>query len=295
VTDVVIKAVETMAIAQGFTNLKFKNRHGVIFHDADWIAGVDYDDNDDTNEEDDDETYHHKAEDNESKEELEEQEEIDPNEVDDIISDERENTNPTIHEEGEEPEEPEEPEPLQEQIEDARNVSVTDEEESQATESRRSTRETSPIERLEPVFTGKSYLQNKQVTYKNKPGTQLEYCHNLIAQMKPNKSKEYTPMEAMLMARLINNLNTKIVKKGASFAQQYLLNKGMKVFGQRGRDASTKEMDQLHRQNCFTPISIAEMTMRERRKAQQALMFIGEKQDLSIKGQMVNNGKPTRE
>ena len=136
VTDVVIKAVKTMAIAQGFTNLKFKNRHGVIFHHADWIAGVDYDDNNDTNEEDDDETYHHKAKDNESEEELKEQEEIDPNKVDNIISDERENTNPTIHEEGEEPEEPD---PLQEQNMDARNVSVTDEEESQATESRRLT------------------------------------------------------------------------------------------------------------------------------------------------------------
>ena len=44
VTDVIIKAVKTMATAQGFTNLKFKNRHGVIFHNADWIAGVDYDD-----------------------------------------------------------------------------------------------------------------------------------------------------------------------------------------------------------------------------------------------------------
>jgi hypothetical protein len=40
VTDVVIKAVETMAYAQGFQTLKFKNRHGVIFHDADWIAEV---------------------------------------------------------------------------------------------------------------------------------------------------------------------------------------------------------------------------------------------------------------
>ena len=31
VTDVVIKAVEAMAHNQGFKNLKFKNRHGVIF------------------------------------------------------------------------------------------------------------------------------------------------------------------------------------------------------------------------------------------------------------------------
>jgi hypothetical protein len=59
------------------------------------------------------------------------------------------------------------------------------------------------------------------------------YCRNLIAQMKPNESKEYNPSDAMLMARLINDLNIKIIEKGASFAQQYLLNKGIKVFGQR--------------------------------------------------------------
>jgi hypothetical protein len=46
VTDVVIKAVENMAYQQGFKSLKFKNRHGIIYHDADWIAGVDYDDPD---------------------------------------------------------------------------------------------------------------------------------------------------------------------------------------------------------------------------------------------------------
>jgi hypothetical protein len=43
-TDVVIKDVENMAYQQGFKSLKFENRKGVIYHDADWIAGVDYDD-----------------------------------------------------------------------------------------------------------------------------------------------------------------------------------------------------------------------------------------------------------
>ena len=46
VTNVVIKAVSAMANKQGFKYLKFKNRHGVIFHDADWLAGVDYEDED---------------------------------------------------------------------------------------------------------------------------------------------------------------------------------------------------------------------------------------------------------
>jgi hypothetical protein len=47
VTDVVIKAVKRMAYNQGFKSLKFKNQNEVIYHDADWIAGVDYDDPDD--------------------------------------------------------------------------------------------------------------------------------------------------------------------------------------------------------------------------------------------------------
>jgi hypothetical protein len=45
VTDVVIKAIKRIAEDQGFTSLKFKNCKGAIFHDADWIAGVDYDEN----------------------------------------------------------------------------------------------------------------------------------------------------------------------------------------------------------------------------------------------------------
>jgi hypothetical protein len=99
------------------------------------------------------------------------------------------------------------------------------------------------------------------------------------------------------MARLIYDLNTRIVREGASFAQQYLLNKGLKIFRQKGQDASKKEMDQLHRRSCFTPKSIAEMTQMERRKAQQqqALMFLGEKRDGTVRGSLVYNGKPTRE
>jgi hypothetical protein len=54
-------------------------------------------------------------------------------------------------------------------------------------------------------------------------------------------------------------------------------------------------MNQLHRQNCFPPILVAEMSLKEQRKAQQALMFISDKRDKTVKGQMMYNGKPTRE
>jgi hypothetical protein len=47
----------------------------------------------------------------------------------------------------------------------------------------------------------------------------------------------------MLMARLINGLNNKITTQGESFAQIYLVKKGLKVFGKKGWNAAVKEMD----------------------------------------------------
>ena len=127
-------------------------------------------------------------------------------------------------------------------------VSDTEDDKSQASEStRRSTRETRPIERLEPSMSGKSYTQTQKKVIFGDEDVRLEYCHNLVMQTQPNENqnKEYTPADAMLMARLINDINSRVDREGVSFAQQYLLNKGLKVFGQKGRDASKKEMDQL--------------------------------------------------
>ncbi len=100
---------------------------------------------------------------------------------------------------------------------------------------RRSTCNTRPIERLEHTMTGKSYAQTKKVTFKNNKYTRLEYFHNLFVQTKADESckKEYETHNAMLMARLINNLNNKTTIQGASFAQQYLIQKGLKVFGHK--------------------------------------------------------------
>jgi hypothetical protein len=107
--------------------------------------------------------------------------------------------------------------------------------------------------------------EQKKVNFECGAEQELEYHHNLITQNKPveGQSKEYSPSDAMLMARLKYHLYTRVVREGASFTQQYLLNKGLKIFGQKGRDASKKVMDQLHRRSCFTPKSIAEMTQIE--------------------------------
>ena len=99
---------------------------------------------------------------------------------------------------------------------------------------------------------------------------------------------------APVIAVIMNDINNRVTANGAQFAQQHLLNKGLKVFGERGDQASTKELDQLHRRECFTPISISDLTSDEKKKAVQALMFLSEKRDGTVKGRMVYDGSKTR-
>ena len=98
-----------------------------------------------------------------------------------------------------------------------------------------------------------------------------------------------------MLARIIDDLNFLQVQAKPDFGQQYILQTGLKLFGSRGREATGKELKQLHDRVCFKPILVSEMSPTEKKKAQDALMFLTEKRDKSIKGRMVYNGKPTRE
>jgi hypothetical protein len=151
-------------------------------------------------------------------------------------------------------------------------------------------------------MSGKLYVQNnkktkKKVVFAEDKLKQLEYCHNLMSQVKPTEEQtiEYGLNKAMLIARFIQDITRNVSEHGASFAQQYILQKGLKVFGNKGHEALKKEIDQLHRRICFAPLKVKEMKPSERKKAQMALMFLTIKWDRSVKGRMVYNGKPTRE
>lgn len=74
-----------------------------------------------------------------------------------------------------------------------------------------------------------------------------------------------------------------------------MIHKSLKVFGKRGKKAVIKELKQLHDRTCFEPRLILELTVREKERAQQALLFLLEKRDGTVKGRNVFNGKPTRE
>jgi hypothetical protein len=106
---------------------------------------------------------------------------------------------------------------------------------------------------------------------------------------------EYTTDIAGVAARFIHFQNESAMSDGHSFGQQYIVHKGLKIFGDRGRTAAKKEMAQLHDRQCFYPIDIAELTPTEKRKAQESLMFLTEKRDKTVKARTVYNGKPTRE
>ena len=296
-TDLVIQTVEQMAADQGITSLKLTGRNKVPIYPADWIAGVEYDENDEEIEIDD---VDYEANDNYDDEVLDDEDEydrIDPDEIDDLINDQdmNEYANPNQQDEEEELEEHEEQEP---DVEDDEPIPqenpITDDEDDNtvATESSRPARERREPDRL-------TFVQEptKRVTFEGDKWQKLEQCHNLVAQVHPNPEMDrtYTPETAKMFARIMTDINSQATIQGAAFAQQYSVQRGLKKFGQRGAEAATKEMDQLHRRNCFTPIDVATMTVDERQKTVNALMFLGEKRDKSVKGRMVYNGKPTRE
>ena len=121
--------------------------------------------------------------------------------------------------------------------------------------------------------------------------------HNLLIKSSPNPKEdvEYASSRASMIARVMYNLNQEARVYGTSFGQQYILQVGLKHFGEAGYTAAVKEMEQMYKRHCFTPISIGELTKHEKEKAMKGLMLLTEKKDGSKKGRLVYNGKPTRE
>jgi hypothetical protein len=59
----------------------------------------------------------------------------------------------------------------------------------------------------------------------------------------------------------------KNVVNGLAMAQQYHVNKGLKVFGERGREAVMKELKQLDNLEVVSPRNWNELTAEQRRTA----------------------------
>ena len=111
----------------------------------------------------------------------------------------------------------------------------------------------------------------------------------------PHTDVEYSRDQAVLIAKTMVVFNYKGTTNKWSFGQQHVLQKGLKLFKDKGCDAAIEELDQLHRRMCFTPVDVNALTGNEKKKAMEALMLMTEKKDMTVKNQMVYNGKPSSE
>ena len=75
----------------------------------------------------------------------------------------------------------------------------------------------------------------------------------------------------------------------------YSLQKGIKKFGEQGRQAALNEMRQLHERECFKPIDIGSLSQIERKRALESLIFLTEKKDGQIKAHHCANGSTQRD
>ena len=92
------------------------------------------------------------------------------------------------------------------------------------------------------------------------------------------------------MANIITHLKDKY-----SHAQQFMLQKGLKVFKDKGEVAAKAELSQLHKRMCFKALAVKELTQLERQRAQEGLMLLTRKQSGDVKGRLAYNGKRTRD
>lgn len=277
-TQVVIGAVEKMAKSQGMKPLRFYGPYGDNLRDDVHPAGVDIQENEDESE-DESENDGEIDVDRHSQEEIQ----VEYNESESDSEEESEDDEDYIEEEKD--------------TILANETSLNIKEREDESESERTEHEHVVSPRR--TRSGVSFAGVAQQTEESKHEMRmLEQCHNLMTNvsMNPEEDQEYTIEQAQIMAHFIRNINDTVEDgKAVCFGQQYMLKQGLKKFGERGRQATKKEVGQLHERVCFEPISVKEMTKTERIKAMVALLFLTEKRDKSIKARMVYNGKPTRE
>jgi hypothetical protein len=82
---------------------------------------------------------------------------------------------------------------------------------------------------------------------------------------------------------------------GVILAQQYTVNKGLKLFGERAKESISKELQQLHDYVTYTPVHAHELTRDQRKEALASLIFLTEKRCGKLKTRACVNGNPQRD
>ena len=99
---------------------------------------------------------------------------------------------------------------------------------------------------------------------------------------------EYNLEEAKVLAMIMCQFNDRMTKQERIVYRlqhivTYSLQKGIKKFGQRGRDSAYKEMKQLNDRKCFNLIHKLSLNKTEKKRVMESLIFITKKKSGEIK------------
>eukprot|EP00957_Ditylum_brightwellii_P023831 1798148-Ditylum_brightwellii.AAC.1 len=83
-------------------------------------------------------------------------------------------------------------------------------------------------------------------------------------------------------------------KQAYSFIQTCSLKQGLKHFGNKGRQAFSKELHQLHNRKVFAPIHVHQLSKQEKARDMESLIFLTEKRDKSVKAKAYANVSPQK-
>ena len=291
ITQQVIERVEYIANKEGMKpDLVFKNRKGDLIQDDDLIAGVDdYDnhnnnnnnlnENDDEYDENDTKTYENDDDFDNNNDEVNEQEimELMNDEIAGVPDDDDELAGVLEQDDEQQQNNQQNNNHNDNNDNQIQHHEISDDENTEISEMRRSNRISRPVQQYEPSMKGKVYKENYLVT-------------QMI------EKSEYEEEYALIMATTILELKDRILNKTIkeSFAETYTLNAGIKKFGEKGYKAAYEEVAQLHNRNCFNPIHASELSNEEKRRALESLIFLAEKRDGRIKGRACADGRKQR-
>ena len=120
---------------------------------------------------------------------------------------------------------------------------------------------------------GKSYLGVSFKDEIDRDKQQAKRCHNIITQSKKSEII-YEDYEAIILCHIMQMISESMEGQETSLAQQYVLEKGLKIFKERGEKSVHKEMKQLDDRTCYLPLMVQDMTTGEKIKVQDAIVLL---------------------
>ncbi|MGC9166025.1 MAG: hypothetical protein ACP5GU_10025, partial [Thermoprotei archaeon] len=104
----------------------------------------------------------------------------------------------------------------------------------------------------------------ERLTYAQSKGKEKHVKFDI--NVNPENVEEYNQQYAMLIAKCMAEINAKATMYGSCYGQKYILQKGLKKFKKAGEDAAGKELEHLHKRNCFAPIDVTKLCPEEKRR-----------------------------